>query len=74
MTKPLDKAPVPIVKVAMPPREQLMPLLEEVLYGGMIGEGDHVYDFEARFASHFGLSNTLEIGRASCRERVFSSV
>jgi perosamine synthetase len=61
MTKPLDKAPVPIVKVAMPPREQLMPLLEEVLYGGMIGEGDHVYDFEARFASHFGLSNTLAV-------------
>ena len=50
---------VPLVKVAMPPRERLIPALEEVLYGGMIGE--HVYEFEAGFAAHFGLSNTLAV-------------
>jgi len=52
---------VPLVKVAMPPREQLMPALEEVLYGGMIGEGVHVYQFEARFAAKFGLSNAVAV-------------
>ena len=52
---------VPIVKVAMPPREQLMSALEDVLYGGMIGEGQHVYDFEVRFARHFGLRNPLAV-------------
>lgn len=52
---------VPLVKVAMPPRDRLLPALEEVLYGGMIGEGAHVYDFEARFAAHFGLKNTLAV-------------
>ncbi len=52
---------VPLVKVAMPPAEQLMPLLEEVLYSGIIGEGAHVYEFEARFAAHFGLNNTLAV-------------
>jgi hypothetical protein len=36
---------VPLVKVAMPPREDLIPVLEDVLYGGMIAEGEHVYRF-----------------------------
>ena len=53
--------PVPLVKVAMPPREHLMPQLENVLYGGMIGEGQQVYDFESRFARHFGLNNALAV-------------
>lgn len=50
---------IPIVKVRMPPREQLIPALERVLYGGMIGEGDEVYAFESEFASRFGLPNAL---------------
>lgn len=50
---------LPIVKVRMPPREALMPTLEGVLYGGMLAEGEHVYEFERRFADHFGLSNAL---------------
>lgn len=36
-----------------------MPALEQVLYSGMIGEGQYVYDFESRFAEHFGLTNVL---------------
>ncbi|MBT2869267.1 DegT/DnrJ/EryC1/StrS family aminotransferase [Chromobacterium violaceum] len=50
---------IPLVKVAMPPRDVLMPALEAVLYGGMIAEGEHVYRFEAEFAKHFGLTNAL---------------
>ncbi len=50
---------LPIVKVRMPPADVLMPRLAEVLYGGMIAEGDHVYEFERRFAHHFDLPNAL---------------
>lgn len=48
---------IPLVKVAMPPREALMPALEAVLYGGVIAEGEHVYRFEDEFARHFGLKH-----------------
>lgn len=50
---------IPLVKVAMPPKERLMPALEEVLYSGMIAEGEHVYRFEAEFAKRFGLPVAL---------------
>lgn len=50
---------VPLVKVAMPPREKLMPALESVLYSGMIAEGEFVYRFEQVFAEQFGLNNVL---------------
>lgn len=43
----------------MPPREQLMPALEAVLYGGFIGEGEPVYAFERAFAEQFGIVNPL---------------
>ena len=48
-------APLPLVKVAMPPRERLMNVLEDVLYGGMIAEGDKVYRFESEFSQAFQL-------------------
>lgn len=50
---------LPLVKVAMPPKEVLMPALESVLYSGMIGEGEFVYRFEAAFAEVFGLKNIV---------------
>ena len=37
---------IPVVKVAMPPKDQLLGQLEEVLYSGMIAEGEKVYEFE----------------------------
>jgi dTDP-4-amino-4,6-dideoxygalactose transaminase len=46
---------IPLVKVAMPPREQLIPALEDVLYSGMIAEGEYVYRFEEEFAKNFNL-------------------
>lgn len=51
--------PLPLVKVAMPPKERLMPALEQVLYSGMIGEGEAVYAFERRFGAQFGLPTAL---------------
>lgn len=50
---------LPLVKVRMPPRNELMPRLEKVLYGGFIAEGDDVYEFERSFSSKFELSNCL---------------
>jgi perosamine synthetase len=50
---------IPLVKVAMPPRERLMPALESVLYSGMIAEGEFVYQFEKKFAEQFKLKNVL---------------
>lgn len=50
---------IPLVKVAMPPKERLMPALEEVLYSSMIAEGEYVYRFEAEFARQFNLPVAL---------------
>lgn len=50
---------IPLVKVGMPPRERLMPALEQVLYSGMLAEGEHVYEFETQFANRFHLPNAL---------------
>lgn len=50
---------LPIVKVRLPPVDVLMPSLEGVLYSGMLAEGEHVYEFERRFAEHFGLPHAL---------------
>lgn len=46
---------IPLVKVALPKRDILMPKLEDVLYSGVIAEGQDVYDFETKFLSHFGI-------------------
>lgn len=50
---------IPLVKVAMPPKERLMPALEQVLYSGFVAEGDHVYAFEKQFAEQFKLPIAL---------------
>ena len=50
---------IPLVKVAMPDKASLMPKLEEVLYSGMIAEGDAVYEFERKFGEKFGIQNVI---------------
>jgi len=45
---------IPLFRVSMPPREELMPRLERVLYSGMIGEGEEVRRFEERFGAWIG--------------------
>lgn len=57
----MTQSTIPIVKVHMPPRSELMPALEQVLYSGMIGEGEEVYAFESEFAAQFGLPNALAV-------------
>jgi len=54
-----NQAMIPLVKVAMPPRERLMPALEAVLYSGFVAEGEHVYQFEKQFAEQFRLPQAL---------------
>ena len=62
-------APLPLVKVAMPPGKDQKPL-EDVLYGGMIAEGDKVYHLESEFSQAFqlpiGLSVSSGTGTAYC--------
>jgi len=55
------KIRVPMVKVAMPPRDELMPALEQILYSGFIAEGEPVYEFERQFAQQFRLPLALAI-------------
>lgn len=50
---------IPIVKVKMAPKEVLMPTIEQVLYSGMLAEGEIVYKFEEAFSHKFGLKNSL---------------
>lgn len=50
---------IPLVKVAMPAPEVLLPALEAVLYGGMIAEGEPVYAFEREFQARFGLPGVV---------------
>ncbi len=50
---------IPLVKVGMPPKSLLMPALEDVLYSGMLAEGESVYSFERTFAKQMRLPNAL---------------
>lgn len=50
---------IPLFKVHLPPREILMPKLEEVLYSGQIAEGETVRQFEWEFGRYIGNPNTL---------------
>lgn len=46
---------IPLMKVHVPPKEKLMPALEEALYSGMLTEGVKVKEFEEKFQQKFGL-------------------
>ena len=50
---------IPLFKVFLPPREVLMPRLEEILYSGQISEGAPVVEFEQRFGQLVGSSRIL---------------
>ena len=39
---------IPLVKPYFPPREELMPALEEILYSGYVATGQPVFDFGVR--------------------------
>ncbi|WP_346238523.1 DegT/DnrJ/EryC1/StrS family aminotransferase [Niabella insulamsoli] len=58
---------IPIVKPYLPPPDDLMPALEEILYSGYIAEGEKVYEFEKKFGSYIEnpLSISLNSGTAA---------
>lgn len=45
---------IPLVKPYIPPKEQLMPKLEEILYSGYIAEGETVLEFEKKLSQILG--------------------
>nr|WP_203563888.1 aminotransferase class I/II-fold pyridoxal phosphate-dependent enzyme [Deefgea sp. CFH1-16] len=50
---------LPLIKVGLPESNKLMPMLEQVLYSGMLAEGEPVYEFERQFSQHFGLDRAI---------------
>lgn len=52
---------IPLVKPYMPPREVLMPALEEILYSGYIATGQAVFDFEDEFRKFIGNPNIISL-------------
>lgn len=45
---------IPLIKPFMPPRDQLIPRLEEILYSGYIAEGEATQEFETRLSELIG--------------------
>jgi perosamine synthetase len=45
---------IPIIKPYMPPKETLMPRLEQILYSGYIAEGEAVAEFEQNLSNLIG--------------------
>lgn len=43
---------IPLVKPFIPPRDEVMPALENILYSGYIAEGEKVYEFERQFSTY----------------------
>lgn len=52
---------IPLVTPYMPPRDELMPELEKILYSGYIAEGEEVYRFEKRFGEFIENPNVLAL-------------
>lgn len=52
---------IPIVKPYIPPKEDLMPVLEEVLYSGYIAQGEKVEQFESELSNFFETKNLLTV-------------
>lgn len=52
---------IPLVKPYLPPREELMPDLEKILYSGYIAEGEPVYEFERQFGKYINCPNVLAL-------------
>ncbi|MFA1560862.1 DegT/DnrJ/EryC1/StrS family aminotransferase [Aliivibrio fischeri] len=52
---------IPLIRTFMPPKDELMPELEKVLYSGYINQGVVVDDFEKELATYLGNSNCLTV-------------
>lgn len=56
---------IPLVQPFLPPRDVLMPALEETLYSGYIAEGQKVKDFEQKFSSFIQHPYCLSVNSGS---------
>ena len=56
---------IPLIKTLIPPREQLMPRLEEVLYSGYIAQGEVVDMFEKKLSEYIGNDYCLTVNSGS---------
>jgi perosamine synthetase len=52
---------LPLIKTYIPPRDILIPKLEEVLYSGYIAQGEVVENFERKFEQFIGSGYTLSL-------------
>lgn len=52
---------LPLVKPYMPPREEMMPEIERVLYSGYIAEGEDAWKFEDELREFLDNPNTLAV-------------
>lgn len=52
---------IPLVKTFLPPKEVLMPKLEEILYSGYIAQGETVELFERKFEEYVGANYSLSL-------------
>jgi dTDP-4-amino-4,6-dideoxygalactose transaminase len=52
---------IPLVKPNIPPRELLIPELEEVIYSGYIAQGDKVEEFESVFSKYISQGYSLSV-------------
>lgn len=52
---------IPLVKPFLPPKEVLMPKLEEILYSGYIAQGEKVEQFEGKLSEYFLSPNILSV-------------
>ncbi len=52
---------LPLIKTCIPPREELMPRLEEILYSGYVAQGEAVEEFERKFEAYIGSGHTLSL-------------
>ena len=52
---------IPLFRVHMPPEEELLPALRDVLYSGQVGQGPKVEEFEAALAPVAGNRNVLAV-------------
>ncbi|CAL2082929.1 DegT/DnrJ/EryC1/StrS family aminotransferase [Tenacibaculum sp. 190524A05c] len=56
---------IPLIKTILPPKEQLLEKLGEVLYSGYIAQGSYVDEFEKEFGKFNGSKNNLSVNSGS---------
>jgi len=52
---------LPLVQPFLPPKGEVIPALENILYSGYIAEGEPVYEFEDQFGAFIGNNNVLAV-------------